>query len=199
MVANTGTGNASISGTVTNGMTDAGQTFKIGENSISANSLSGNATQSASNISSLGGNPVGVGLNGYINAAVANTTTGNSSISNLAQSGSQLYNTVSANSATNLSLTQTSNTVGLAGGNVQLAMASGNTSITGANQSSTLGVNIANVGIASGTSIAQTSNGVSMNNGNLLSTSGPNLSGVPYNSQITGTQTATNSVNVIGH
>ena len=81
---------------------------------------------------------------GYANVAIADTISGSSSVSGLAQSMNQSLNSVTGGAANDLALTQfaggypsglMTNNVNLAANNLQTAVGSTNASIGGANQS----------------------------------------------------------------
>lgn len=206
MAANTGTGNASISGTLSTvdgkTTTSTSQAFGISGNSMAGSSLSGSLTQTATDLANASSSPV-LGISptpkGYVNVALGNSATGNASLSNVAQSGNQTYNSVAAGSASGLTLNQVTGGA-MAGGNIQLAMANGNASITGASQSSNLGANVVNLGALGGSnSLTQDAGNLTMTNANTLATGPRSLSGTsgPNNSVLTGVQSAVNSLNSI--
>ena len=146
IAANVGTGSASITGSTT-ALT---QSFLNQQNSISTGgSLSGTATQNASDFTSLSAGPVP--SVGYGNVAFADVGTGPASITNVSQNMTQSLNTVSAGAASSgLTLNQNADLINLGSNNAQVASGSSSATISGAQQFASTSVNVAQLGSMSG-------------------------------------------------
>ena len=202
MGALTGSGNASITGAAfTPG--NYTQAANIQQNSISTGgSLSGIATQNATDIASngFGGiNNDGPGL-GYSNVAAAASQNGSASLKNVSQYMGQSLNTVAANgTSTGLTLNQNAGGTGdsgvyLGGNNVQIASGTTGSSILGGVQVVSNSVNVASLGGISG-NITQSANNVGTSANNTMATSlGPNTG---FNSSASGSQSTSSQINVI--
>ena len=185
----TRTGNSSITGSPT----DLTQSFRIDTNTIATGgSSTGIVTQTASDLSP--------NADPLQNLAVASSTNGISSLTNVSQLGSQNVNSFASGGAVNLALNQTSSDLTLQNLNTQTATGSLNSNITGAAQLGNLSLNVASVGTALnsglGTSqLTQQAGNTTFNTTNSL-TAGA-TTGNAFNASVNGSQQATSAINVV--
>ena len=178
------------------------QSFTNQLNSIDVGgTLSGKATQAALNMDQGGitGSSNGVSYQGYVNLAVANANTGPVSLTAVSQNMNQSLNTVSGAYGVDFTLNQavTSPVRGctLCSNNIQVAAGTGSNTatISGAQQSIYNSVNVAALGGISGAStITQTTANVNLSAVNQL------VALNTFNASISGIQSASTAINVIG-
>jgi hypothetical protein len=204
IVARVNNGSAAITGTVRTSASDpTTQSFTNQLNSIEVGgTLYGKATQVALNMdqSGLGASSNGVGATGYSNLAVANANTGPVSLTNVSQNMNQSLNTVSGAYGVDFTLNQAvtspaARSCTLCSNNIQVAAGTGANAgtISGAQQFISNTVNVAALGGVSGNStITQTTSNVNLQGVNTLASLNN------FNSSISGYQSATTAINVIG-
>lgn len=191
LVASTGTtGSASIQG--------GSQSFVNQQNSLDTGAtLSGNATQSAVGMTQVRtGSPTPP--SGFQNSATAliSPDSGPANIAGLSQSMTQSLNTASATLGA-LALTQTASgnagEVTLGSSNLQSATGTNSATVSGAAQTLTNSVNKADFASVVGGTLTQGASNITLIGANTLTAV------ASFNASISGSQSATSAVNVVGH
>jgi hypothetical protein len=198
IIATTGTGSATITGTALAAANAAAtQSFSNEQNVIMTGaSLSGTAMQEVRNVSALPGVPglaFGLDAPGFYNVVLASASTGPAGIADVSQSLGQSYNTAQSASSSGLALDQNAESLVLASNNLQLATGSTNATIAGAVQSLNSSVNVAALGPSLDLALTQSAGTaatpIGIVNSNQLQTNGLGTS-------LAGQQFATASLNV---